>query len=304
MNAANMQDLDLPQSPEFNESDWKECAGSGDYRRIAFGWYKHVGQLAHLFSSIHPDSSGIAAVPPLRWAVLTGLLRRCARLMLSNLFLGSKRPLREATSIIDRCIFESAVKLIWLSEGDVDQRLRWFFLESLKTDLDLKDEINRAIESRGGAVEKVERRMINTMAGHVAAAGLTDSEVRESKDRMPRMPQMLREIRMHSLANAVQQRQGSHSVHGTWVHLLQNFLAPDENGRLLATREERSMHVLQLISPAGFVLFALYAFVDAVAVEEDELRAAFRSVFDEARAALDQVYGRTQGDNFEIETPA
>src|SRR6266480_119580 len=53
-------------------------------------------------------------IPSQHYHVLVGLLNRCARLMLSNIALSHEGKFGETTAIIDRCIFETAVKLTWL----------------------------------------------------------------------------------------------------------------------------------------------------------------------------------------------
>src|ERR1700761_2100786 len=104
----------IPKPPTFSEEEMRTCREAGDYMPILFEWYRYVGLLCVFCISIRPDSPAYNSVPPQHYYVLIGLLNRCARLMLSNLALSHEGNFGETTVIVDRCIFESAVKIIWL----------------------------------------------------------------------------------------------------------------------------------------------------------------------------------------------
>ncbi len=295
-----MDPNDLPQPPKFEASDWEECATSGDYRRIAFEWYKYVAQVGAVVAHVDPRSPCIAAVPSLRWAVWTGLINRCVRLMFSNVFMASKRPFRETTEILDRCIFESCVKLMWLCNKDHDDRLRRFFATSLDTDVELKKEIEQAIAKRNGTVLQIERRMLDSIAEFVSSAGMTDDEVKNTK-KLPDLKQMLVDIGMPSLAYAAFQKQGSHNVHGTWVSLRRDYLEPDDDGRLLPGGADHPMHLNQMLVVPRFLLRAMRGFANAVVKDGDDAIDAFVEMFDEADAGLQKIEDAAVGTDFDPE---
>jgi len=101
----------VPEPPKFTEADWLKCRDSGDYCPILFEWYKFVGTLCNFFASIRPDSPAVRSIPPVHYAVMIGLLNRCSRLMLSNVTLSHEGLFGETTALLDRCIFESCVKV-------------------------------------------------------------------------------------------------------------------------------------------------------------------------------------------------
>ena len=88
---------------------------------------------------------------PQRYYVLIGLLNRCARLMLSNVALSHERKFGETTAIVDRCIFESAVKIIWLCHAASDEEFTRYLADGLKTEVEFKARIEADIAANGGA---------------------------------------------------------------------------------------------------------------------------------------------------------
>jgi hypothetical protein len=104
----------LPDLPVFTDEQIRQCRETGDFRPVLFEWYKFVGSLAILLAHIQRQSLAFRPIPAGHYHVLIGLLHRCARLILSNVVLSHQGRFGETTAIIDRCIFESAVKLLWL----------------------------------------------------------------------------------------------------------------------------------------------------------------------------------------------
>ena len=111
-----MESLDslLPTAPTFSDEEVRECQRTGNFEPILFEWYKFVAQLAMIVAHIQSESQAFRKIPARQFHVLVGLLNRCARLMLSNVVLSHEGRFGETTSIIDRCIFESAAKVLWL----------------------------------------------------------------------------------------------------------------------------------------------------------------------------------------------
>src|SRR6266511_4389085 len=81
----------LPSPPEFSPELVERCEQSGDFRPLLFEWYKHVGVAALQLANIALDSPALRRVSPVQYAVLTGLLNRCSRLMLANMRLSCTR---------------------------------------------------------------------------------------------------------------------------------------------------------------------------------------------------------------------
>lgn len=152
----------IPDSPEFTEAQMERCRETGDYMPIVFEWYKFVGMLAILLGHIMPESQ--------HYYVLMGLLNRCARLILSNVALSHKGKFGETTAIVDRCIFEAALKIIWLCFKKDREEFDRYIGSGLKTKFELKLEIIRNVKERGGVELPIET-MLSSIANHISASG-------------------------------------------------------------------------------------------------------------------------------------
>src|SRR3990167_3353096 len=142
-----MEPMNIPLPPEFTEEQLKRCSDSGEYSTVLFEWYKYVGRLANYFACISLDSPGIRDIDEAHHSILIGLLNRCSRLILSNVTLSHEGLFGETTSIIDRCIFESAIKLNWLCANPTDENFNRFIAEGLKTEVEFKKKIELTLET-------------------------------------------------------------------------------------------------------------------------------------------------------------
>jgi len=110
----------------------EECRRLGDFCPILFEWYKYTGVIANIIASIQLESAAAKPVPKPHYGVLIGLLNRCSRLMLANVALSHRGLFGETTAIVDRCIFESAVKVLWLSRQEAEAGFTCYIGEGLK----------------------------------------------------------------------------------------------------------------------------------------------------------------------------
>jgi hypothetical protein len=186
---ANQDDL-LPQPPKFSEEDMRRCKETGDYAPVLFEWYKFVGSLSAVVGHIQLDSPAFRRIRPQHYHILIGLLNRCARLMLANIALSQEGKFGETTAIVDRCIFESAVKICWLCENPSQEKFNRYLAEGLKTELEFKAKIESNIAERGGKVLPIETRMLRSIANCIADSELSESEILSAK-RLPDMAAML-----------------------------------------------------------------------------------------------------------------
>jgi len=139
----------LPEAPPFSAQFVADCRTSGDYSPMLFEWYKFVGSLAALVAHIQRESPAYKTIARREFHFLIGLLNRCARLMLSNVALSHEGNFGETTAIIDRCIFESAIKALWLMQEPSDERFDRYFADGLRTELEFKGHIETNIAERG-----------------------------------------------------------------------------------------------------------------------------------------------------------
>lgn len=260
--------MEIPLPPEITESDLQKCRDTGDYCPVMFEWYKYVSQIASFYASIQLDSPAIKNLPKIHHSVLIGLLNRCSRLMFSNVALSHEGLFGETTSIIDRSIFESAIKLSWLCfKGDADSFDR-FIAEGLKTEIELKSKIESNIEKRGGDQIAIEKRMLNSIGNYIDKSELTEEQIQNSK-KLPNLAQMIEAVGHDRLAYIVGQKIGSHHVHGTWVSLWFHYL--DEEDGIVHPRDHNvPTHVNQYAYVPLVVLDAIAAYIKFICIEEDD----------------------------------
>lgn len=221
--------MKIPEPPEFTTEELKHAKETNNYRGIAFEWYKYVGQMVALISNVQKESPAFKQISNQQYHILVGLMNRCARLLLANLHLSHKGKFGETTSIVDRCIFESAIKIIWLCEQSSQEKFIRYLADGLKIELDLKQYILRNIANRNGKNQVIEKRMLESIEKHIKAAEITDEEIKQSA-KLPNIESILNAIGHNRLMYIAGQRMGSHHVHGTWPSLVFHYLDTNDDG--------------------------------------------------------------------------
>ena len=219
----------LPDPPLFSEADMRRCQETGDYKPVLFEWYKFVGSLGFVVVNIQPDSPAFRPIPAQHYHVLMGLLNRCVRLMLSNVALSHQGKFGETTAIVDRCIFEGAIKIIWLCRSDSQDEFTRYLATGLKTEVELKASIETNIALRDGVTLAIENRMLASIGNHIAASGLTEAQI-ASTSKLRDLAAMIQDLGHERLFYTVGQRIGSHHVHGTWSSLMFHYLEKHDYG--------------------------------------------------------------------------
>ncbi len=284
----------VPPLPEIDPDLIRLCQEQGRCTGLLFEWYKHVGLLAITAASIDRGSPGLRAVQPVHYFALRGLLTRCARLMLANIRLTCDATYGETMNLLGRCIWESAAMVQWLCQTDHDRRFQRFLADALKKDLLLKAESDANLQTRGGALLKIETRMLRSIEKCVKSSGLTENEIRDAK-RIPPFDQVLRDIEQEHMYMAVQ-RLGSHSIHGTWTALVVDYLE-DEGGELLPRDCTVEPHPNQYTFGSLAVLDAILAFLRYVSVDEATI-APFLDRLREVRDEIQSANSALVGDDF------
>ena len=287
--------MEIPLPPEISEDDLQQCRDTDDYCPVMFEWYKYVSQIANFYASIQLDSPAIKDIPKIHHSVLIGLLNRCSRLMLSNVALSHEGLFGETTSIIDRSIFESAIKLSWLcTKGDADSFSR-FIAEGLKTEIEFKAKIKSNIELRGGDQIAIEKRMLNSIGNYIEKSELSEEEILNSR-KLPNLAQMIEVIGHDRLAYIVGQKIGSHHVHGTWVSLWFHYVEEDD-GVVHPRDHNVPTHVNQYAYVPLVVLDAIAAYIQFICIEEDDAKGMtllIEGISEEIQKLFQEVVG---GDN-------
>lgn len=251
----------FPDPPSFSNEEIDRCRKLGDFCPVLFEWYKYVAITTNLIACIERDSPAIRTLPSPHFAALIGLLNRCSRLMLANVELSHNGLFGETTALVDRCIFESSIRVLWLCKQDSDEAFIRYFAEGLKTELALKAEISERITERGGSHLQIEERMIKSIDRYLATAALTEAQISASKN-LPNLASMIDSLGMASLAYIVGQKIGSHHVHGTWPSLLLHYLEWKDDGTFHPRDHNCPTHVNQFVFVPLLVLSALKAFCD------------------------------------------
>lgn len=291
-----MEDFGLPQPPQIDEAQLLRCRESGDFCPVLFEWYKFVGLLCNFFARIRSDSEDLREIAPLHYAVLVALLNRCSRLMLANIALSHEGRFGETTGILDRCIFESVVKLSWLCEKADDNSFKRLMLDGLKSDVEFKGVILANVAARGGEPLVIEERMLQSIDNYLSTVPTTDAEVAASP-KLPDLASMISVIGHGRLVYVVGQRMGSHHVHGTWPSLFRDYL--EEHEGMLGPRDhDCPTHANQYVFVMRFVLDAMRSFIRFVAKAGDG-QDAFISLLDGVQEEVDKLNAEVVGGDFE-----
>ena len=252
----------LPEVPNIKDELVSRCAEKGDFAPVLFEWYKYTGALANFFARTRQESPCLRKIDAQHWQVLIGFLNRCSRLMLANIRLSSGGLFGETTGIIDRCIFETCVKLRWLCAKRDDESFRRLILDGLKSDLQLKKIIEENVAANQGNALPIEARMLLSIQSALQSANATETDV-ETCQKLPDLASMIAAYGGNRLEYVVGQRMGSHHVHGTWVSLERDYLE-DSDGVLGPKDHESSTDQNQYLFGILTVLESLDGFVEYV----------------------------------------
>lgn len=263
--------MPLPLPPSKISQLFEESKKTNEYDKLFYEWYRSVGMLVQFICSLDPTSPTFKEYEKFESAVFIGLLNRCLRLMLSNMKLSENGKFGETTIIIDRCILESCVKLIWLCKADTKNRIKQFITQGLKTELQLKKDIESNIKKNNGKIAPIEQRMLTSIENYIKRSELTEDEINSVK-KMPDFYSILDDIGGSQLDYTVLMKLGSHGVHGTWPNLLKFFINLDTN-EVVPRAFEALTHLNQYVIVCLHILIACKAYLQYV-IEDGELKKA------------------------------
>lgn len=227
----------LPEPPIFDYLTWLKARSLNYYEPLFFDWFRFAGNLTWFTYCLSEETEGFRDIEPNDLKILQGLLNRCSRLMLAHMRLSHEQKFGETTAILDRCIFESAIKVRWLCKsGNEGDRFRRFKADGLKKDLKLKREIEENVRSRGSSLP-IEDRMLSSIENYLRMSGLTEQQALDTL-KQPDLKSMMLSLGIHAdLPYITMQGMGSHHVHGTWSSLLIHYLEPDFESLSLELRD-------------------------------------------------------------------
>ena len=285
----------LPSPPTFTEDQFIEAKGTNDFYPIVFELYKHVGLMGVKCIEIRRDSPDFRKMPSRHHAILIGLLNRSCRLMLSNIALTHEGRYGETMRLLNRCITESTINILWLCEKDDPSLFQRYLAEGIKNELELFDVISNNISQRGGEALAIEERMLRSISRYVQSTGLSVEEIKAT----PKLPNF--RDRMDSLSFGGQaylgiQKMGSHAIHGTWPDLLTFYLEWNEGDIFLPADHDSTPHPYDYIHISFFVLNAIECFLNYISESKfnlDEWVPQIKQTYD-LHAKVENL--RTEGD--------
>lgn len=275
----------FPSPPADIEEILIRCKETNQYEEVAYEWYKYVAQIALFAASLDINSPLISFQNKSNYGVLIGLLSRMSRLMLSNIKLSSGALHGETTTILDRCINESAIKLIWLCKNYKENKFDVFKAKALWTEIKLKKEINQNIKKRKGNILPIEDRMLSSINKYLYESNLTEDQIQKLRHQMPNMADIIKSIGMNDLHYTVIMNIGSHSLHGTWVSLKRDYYTENESEVHLKDMSESYTHINQYISVSNYVIESLRYFFELI-FHDGEDKENFKRLLDDIKKEI------------------
>ena len=255
--------FEFPSPPVIAASQLQRRRDTGEFSPVLFEWYKYVAIVANHFACLRQGSPAVRELPHPHFAALVGMLNRCTRLMHSNVALSHEGLFGETTAILDRCIFETIVRMVWLCRQRSDEAFARYFAEGLKTEIALKARIDANVSARGTGELAIERRMLGSIQRCIQTSGLTEAQINASK-KLPDLASMIESLKHDRLMYIVGQKVGSHHVHGTWPSLLFHYLDRDDDGTWHPRDHNCHTHINQYVFVPLVVLSAVKAFIEFV----------------------------------------
>lgn len=286
----------FPDPPSFSDENIRRARDTGDYKPMLFEWYKFVAALGFGIVNIIPTCPAFRSIPVQHYHVLMGLLNRCTRLMLSNVALSHEGKFGETTAIVDRCVFESAIKIIWLCDTASQEEFTRYLADGLKTELEFKAHIEGSIEASGGVALPIEARMLRSISNHIAASGLTEAEIGSSK-RLRNLAAIIEALGFDRRLYITAQGIGSHHIHGTWSSLLFHYLEEKDGLApfMFAPRgHDVPTHINQYMFVPRIMLHAMSAYVGYTLKEEEAEE--MQNILETTSEEIMRVYGEAGDD--------
>ena len=293
-------DLPFVEKPTFSAELWAICHKDKDFMPILFEWYKYIGGTCNIIASISRFSPAIRKMPAINYAILTGLLNRCSRLMLSVLRLSVTKKYGETIVLLDRSIYESAVTVQWLCCKGSDDCFNRYLAGSLKSDLKLKDHIQRNIEKRGGNIFVIEKGMVASIQKYIESTKLSEEQIRQIKP-LPDLWSMCRDIGLSETFYIGTQRMGSHEVHGTWTALRGHYLKQAEDGEYSLRDHDVRPHENQFMVIPLVILDTLKKFIE-YAVPDPEDRESIELILADTNKEILKLTREIVSPDFEFDS--
>jgi Family of unknown function (DUF5677) len=192
---------------------------------LAFELYKEAVSVVNLAAHLLDEAATVKGGWPRNQAICAGLMIRIVKFMVVVTQLSADDGNRaDVVSALNRSIMESAINLEFLVSTNDDKYFDQFVKFSLAPERELYDIIQANVATRGGEVQPVEKRMLESINDVCQASDVKIGEInRKHRDWGGSIRERLKSLNKETRYVAVQ-RLPSHAVHGTWVDLYKNHL--------------------------------------------------------------------------------
>lgn len=293
-----MIDFNLPDFPAFSNEYISECISSNDISPILFEWYKFSGISAYQVAEIPRDEETWETIPDkIEYAIMVGKLTRCAKLTQANLALSFEGKNGEATSIIDRCIFETAIKIQWLCTSKKEDRFQRYLADGLKSDLVAKKNVLTSISQRGYR-QNIESRILNSIEKRIKLSGLNE-DIIESSKKMPDLFSMLDELGHSHREYVFGQKIISHNVHGNWTALLWYYLNIDDKGNFSPNGEIAPTSQDQFAKNCFNIIESIKCFISYFRLRDKRIEHEVLSHFNASLSLIHDMYDKVVNSDLE-----
>ena len=282
-------DIGLPPFPQISDSILDQCRRNSDFSPILFEWYKAVGILCHSICSINRKSPIWKREPEkIQYGILIGMINRCRKLIHSNMILSCEGMNGEATSIIDRCIFETSVKIQWLCRDSDSDKFERYLAEGLKSDIVAKNDIMANIRNKGFQ-SNIEKRMLGSIEKRIAQSGMTEEKIVATK-KLQDLSTMIHEIGLPRTVYVFGQKMGSHNVHGNWSALLWFYVKCSRENEYSPKFTSAPTSQDQFVGIIFDVLSALKCYIKCHGIKYEEMERGLDEYFDTISREVGSLY--------------
>jgi Family of unknown function (DUF5677) len=217
--------------------------------------------------------------------------------MFSNIALSHNGMFGETTSIIDRSIFESSVKLAWLCQKQDTDSFERFLADGMKTEFELKTEIEKTIQQRGGVVLQIEARILKSIQRSVVSSTLSEEQITKAK-KLPDMASMIENLGRTRLFYISGQKIGSQHVHGSWHSLRRHYLKKNSDGFWSPSEHEQETHQNQFLYIPHVLLDAMKSHIN-FCISDPAVKSETIRLFDDVTAEINRIIQATDGYDFD-----
>ncbi len=275
------EELERMLSPRVDIPALAEEKDPEKLNELAFELYKEVLSVVNLAAHLLDDAAAGKSGWGRNQAVGVGLMIRISKFMLVVTQLSATKNRAEVVHALNRSILESATNLEFLTTKNDDQYFAQFVTFSFGPERELYDLIQKNIAARGGEVQPIEKRMLESIDNVCSASGVKIEEVNQKYgDWAGGVRERLKALNKEELYVGVQ-RIPSHAVHGTWVDLIMNHLDYDAKNSVYTPRPYFGLVDARLLGPTAiFVLDATKVYLGTFFAHVPESKLLFGRIDD------------------------